>query len=183
MDVLGATVPISAWTLVALVVGWTVSLPLARPLTSRTGWSLWPTRIALLALIVNLALTLTPSEPVKPRGLRQCLPSSSTEFWYDLLHTGGGVAGNFLNFLLPLPWLLAAVIATRRVALPALIAVTLPLVIELAQTQIAGRQCSASDWLSNSIGGLAGVALGAGWLALQRRRGETAAAPRRAQAP
>lgn len=170
MRVLGAIVPFSNWTLVALFVGWTVGLLLTRPLAVRTGWALWPTRVALLGLVANLALTLTPTPRSGRQGLQQCLTDSFAQFGYDLFHTGGGIGGNFLNMLLPLPWLLAAVVATRRVVPVALVAVALPLVIELAQSQIHGRLCSPTDWLTNSIGGLIGVAIGAGWLALQRRR-------------
>jgi VanZ family protein len=53
--------------------------------------------------------------------------------------------------------------------------VLLPVAIELTQVLIPGRECSVSDWLANSLGGLIGVAVG--WLTQRWLRARKAARP------
>jgi VanZ family protein len=66
-------------------------------------------------------------------------------------------------------------LATRRVVWPSLLVVLLPVAIELTQVLIPGRECSVSDWLANSLGGLIGV--GVGWLTQRWLRAVRPGAP------
>lgn len=159
---LRGTVPISYWTLVVIALGIAVSLLSWRWLARRTGARPLPTLGAMLALTGALALTLLPrgGRSHTRRTLAECLPAD----WADLGHAAGRLGGsleNLLNIGLLLPLGFALVLASRRIVWPAALMLLLPAGIELAQTSINGRLCSASDWMANALGGLIGVAAGA----------------------
>ncbi|GAA3560183.1 hypothetical protein GCM10022222_49860 [Amycolatopsis ultiminotia] len=160
MRVFGAHVPVSGWTLAALLVGGTASVVLAGPLSRRTGWRRGPLLGTLLFLCGILALTLTPGTEPHSDGLRACLPGSFPGLVHSVLHTGGGVSGTLLNLVLFLPFTAAAVVTTGRWLATAIATVPLPLLIETAQSHIPGRYCSAADFVTNTAGALAGVLIG-----------------------
>jgi glycopeptide antibiotics resistance protein len=160
VDVYGAHVPVSWWTAVALVGGVALSALLWRPLARLRGWRPCWTVATLLVLTLVLSLTLTPGAEARAAGLRACIPAQSPTVGFVVFHTGGGLVADLLNALLTLPVTLSLVVATHRVW-PALVsAPLLPLCIELTQTMIPGRVCAVSDLVTNTVGGLLGVALG-----------------------
>jgi len=166
VTVIGAHVPVSVWTLVALVGGAVVSLLVWRRLARWLRWRAAPTLAALLSLTAVLALTLTPVPGERRMGLGACIPYDWNDLLYNVLHTGGGVFADLLNLFLLLPLALCLVLATRRM-LPALaVGVLLPLAIELVQTQLPGRGCTVADWLANSVGATIGAVVG--WAVLRR---------------
>ncbi|OLZ43540.1 VanZ family protein [Amycolatopsis keratiniphila] len=177
MTVFGTHVPISGWTLVALVVGWLVSVPLAKQLSSRTGWGRNATLTTLMLLAASLAITLTPGEDSGVYEFHPCLSIGTADPIDGLLHSGGGLGGTLLNALLLLPLTCAATLATRRVLPMLLFAFLLPALIEPMQTLIPGRYCSLSDQAANTVGAALGVALG--YLLLRRasRSGSDGATP------
>ncbi|RBM15269.1 hypothetical protein DI005_28535 [Prauserella sp. PE36] len=160
VTVFGGHVPLSVWTLAVLVVGTLVSVLLARQLARRTNWSFRATLVTLLLFTAALAVTLTPGAEQHRNGVLACLPDDFTDLTREILHSGGGVAGDLLNLVLLLPLAGAIVVTTRRVLPGVALALLLPLVIEAAQTQLAGRYCSLSDLVANISGALLGVAFG-----------------------
>ncbi|WP_228708650.1 VanZ family protein [Amycolatopsis keratiniphila] len=152
--------PISNWTLVALVAGCLVSVPLAKLLSARTGWGRNATLTTVMLLAASLAITLTPGEDSGVHEFHPCLTIGTADPIDGLLRSGGGLGGTLLNALLLLPLTCAATLATRR-ALPMLLfAFLLPALIEPLQTLIPGRYCSLSDQAANTVGAVLGVALG-----------------------
>lgn len=170
MRVLGAHVPVSAWTFAVLVVGGLISVLAAGPLARRRGWRHGPTLVTLLLLTAALSVTATPGEESHANGLLPCLSDDLSDLARDILHSGGGVAADLLNVLLLLPLAGAIVVATRRMLPGVAVAVLLPVLIESAQTVIPGRHCSLSDVVSNVAGALAGVTLGRLALRFGRQR-------------
>ncbi|WP_340682764.1 VanZ family protein [Amycolatopsis coloradensis] len=180
MTVFGTHVPISSWTLVALVAGCLVSVPLAKLLAARTGWGRNATLTTLILLAAGLAITLTPGEDSGFSEFHPCLSIGTADPIDGLLHSGGGLGGTLLNALLPLPLTCAATLATER-ALPTLLfAFLLPALIEPLQMLIPGRYCSLSDQAANTVGAVLGVTLG--YLLLRRasRHGSDDATPEQA---
>jgi VanZ family protein len=158
---LRGTIPISKWTLVLTVLGIGACLVSWRWLARRAGWRPLPTLAALLALTGALALTLSPrgGRSRNRRTIAECVPAD----WADLGHAAdrvGASVESLLNIGLLVPLGFALVLASRRVVWPAVLVLLLPAAIELAQTQINGRQCTPADWMANALGGLLGVALG-----------------------
>lgn len=180
MTVFGTHVPISSWTLIALVVGCLVSVPLAKQLSARTGWGRNVTLTTLMLLAASLAITLTPSEDTGVYELHPCLSIGTADPIGGLLHSGGGLGGTLLNALLLLPLTCTATLATRRVLPMLLLAFLLPALIEPLQTLIPGRYCSLSDQAANTVGALLGVALGYLLLRRARRYGSDDATPEQA---
>ncbi|SEP53541.1 VanZ family protein [Amycolatopsis saalfeldensis] len=166
MPVFDTNVPVSGWTLIALAAGTAISAVLARSLARRTGWPPRGVLITLLLLSATLALTLKPGNERHANGLHACIPEDPPGLVDNLLFTGGGVAGNVLNFALLLPLTAAAALTCRRTGPAIALALATPTLIELTQSQIPGRYCSLSDWLTNAAGGLAGTL--AGYLILRR---------------
>lgn len=165
--------PVSSWTLVTLVVGVAISLLVWRPLARWRRWQPSATLAALLSFTAVAALTLTPIGDQPSIGLDACIPADWNDFVFNVLHTGGGISGDGLNFLLLLPLTLSLVLASGRTAPAIALALFLPPAIELAQTQLPGRWCGVTDALTNGTGALLGVALG--WAARRwwrQRRGE-----------
>lgn len=103
--------------------------------------------IAALSTLAALALTLSPDKYPLPAVM--CALDPVYLYWDT---------SNVLLFALPA---LFAAIATRRPILVLAGGVVLSALIELVQaiTPILGRRCDPSDWLANSIGTLAGVAV------------------------
>lgn len=167
MDVWGAHVPLSWWTVAALLVGAAPAVPLWRPLARWRGWRRRWTLIAWVSLVVVLSLTLTPGDDLHHTGLRECIPRTFPDLRRSVLHTGGGIVADGLNVLLTVPVTLSMVMATRGLLPALLISPLLPLTVELTQTVIPGRVCAVSDLVANTIGGLLGAAIGWG---LNRRR-------------
>lgn len=158
---LRGTVPISSWTLGLAALGIGGSLLSWKWLARRTGWRPLPTLVALLALTGALALTVSPrgGRSRNRRTLAECVPVD----WAELGHAAGNVGGSLeslLNVGLLMPLGFALVLASRRVAWPAMLMLLLPAAIELSQTEINGRLCTAADWMANALGGLIGVAAG-----------------------
>jgi VanZ like family len=165
-------VPFRPPAVVILVVGLSISVLIWRPLVRRFSWRPWPTLVALVAISVTLALTLGPgfAEGVT---IRQCVPSTRGELVGELRAVAQSSEG-LLNLLLLVPLGVAATLATRRPLLVCILVIALPGLIELMQTQIAGRVCSGTDYVENVLGGLAGVAVGAvaGWLVARDDQGD-----------
>lgn len=171
MKILGAHVPVSVWTLVVVVTGVAVSLLVWRPLARSRRWRPDATLAALLFLTGALALTLAPAGGSPAMGLDACIPYDWNDFLFNVLHTGGGIAGGVLNLLLLLPLTSSLVLASRRMLPAVAVAVLLPPAVELVQTQLPGRSCGITDMLTNGAGALLGIAVG--WAAqrwLQRSR-------------
>jgi glycopeptide antibiotics resistance protein len=115
--------------------------------------------VALLGLAMAVALTM-PENGNRLGSVAACLPDDLGDVATAAGRVGVGLE-SLLNVAMLMPFALAAVLATRRVAWPALVVVVLPAVIELVQTQVPGRQCSVGDYLANTLGGLIAVAAGA----------------------
>jgi glycopeptide antibiotics resistance protein len=165
--VFGAHASVSVWTLVALVAGAVLSLLLWRPLVRWRRWQPAATLASLLFLTVTLALTGTPGDPDPPMGLYACIPTDLPDLVFNIIHTGGGLVGALLNLVLMLPLTFSLVLATRRVWPGVMVAVVLPVAVELTQTVLPGHYCTISDVLTNGTGALLGVAL-AHWLQVRR---------------
>lgn len=168
MTVLGAHIPVSVWTLVALAAGTVVSVLVWRPATRRTGWRPGATLVTLLLFTVALSLTVTPDGDQPKLGLAACIPYDWNDLLFTVLHTGGGLVGNVLNLLLLLPLTASLVLATGRTRSAVVLALLMPPMVELVQTQLPGRSCVVSDLLTNMTGALLGVAVG--WAAERRLR-------------
>lgn len=158
---LRGTVPVSKWTLVLTALGLGVSLLSWKWLARHAGWRRLPTLWALLALTGALALTLSPrgGRSRNRRTIAECIPAD----WAELGHAAGKVGDSLeslLNIGLLMPLGFALVLASRRVAWPAMLMLLLPAAIELSQTEINGRLCTPADWMANALGGLIGVAAG-----------------------
>lgn len=158
---LRGTVPISKWTLLFTALGIGASLLGWRWLARRTGWRPMPTLWALFALTAALGLTVSPrgGRSRNRRTLAECLPVDWAELGHAATKVGGSLE-SLLNIGLLMPLGFALVLASRRVAWPAALMVLLPAAIELAQTSINGRLCTAADWMANALGGLIGVVAG-----------------------
>ena len=169
MTILGANLPVSGWTLAVLIVGGAVSLLAWRTIARLTRWRASATLGALLSLTVVVALTMTPKGTQPTWGVAACLPNDWNNFVYNVLHTGGGSAGDIFNFLLMFPLAFSLLLATRRVWPSVLLSLALPTAIEFLQTVLPGRNCAITDMLTNSGGALLGVL--AGWgVELRSRR-------------
>jgi glycopeptide antibiotics resistance protein len=166
VTVFGAHVPVSVWTLVALVGGVAVSLLVWRRLARWWNWRPGATLGALLSLTVALTLTVTPVPGGTRLGLAACIPYDWNDLIYNVLYTGGGVFATLLNLVLLGPLAVSLVLATRRVLPAVAVGLLLPPAVELVQTQLPGRGCTVADWLANSAGAVLGAVVG--W-ALQRR--------------
>lgn len=174
MQIFGV-VPVSWWTALVLAAGLTATAAGGRRLAERAGWRVVPTVVALAALTVVLALTLTPSTDghshgIEAGGCLSLLPSDELHAVTEIAEVGQ--LESQLNALLLVPLGVALMLAVRRLTIPLLTVLVLPVLIELAQGVLPGRICSLSDLLLNAGGGALGVALAA----LVVRRSEAAAA-------
>jgi hypothetical protein len=168
-------IPISQWTPLFVLLGIGLCLLSWRWVATRTGWRSLPTLGALLTLAGALALTLSPRGwDGNHRSLAQCIPTDWAEVGRAASHVGSSLE-SLLNVGLLTPFGIALVLASRRVIWPAAVMVLLPTVVELSQTGIRGRECSATDWIANALGGLIGVALG--WAAERWWRARQANSP------
>jgi glycopeptide antibiotics resistance protein len=163
MRILGADLPASGWTVVALTVGGLGSVlvwrtPRRRKLCPRRRRG--ATLCALLSATVVIALTLTPKGTHPTPGFAACIPYDWNDFVHDVFHTGGGASADVLNFCLMFPLTLSLVLATRRVLPVVALGLLLPPGIELLQTQLPGRTCAVSDMVTNSVGAVVGAAVG-----------------------
>jgi hypothetical protein len=171
-------VPVNHWTPLLGLLGLVICVLLWRPLVALTHWRSAPTLLALVSGVAALTLTLAPKGwRGNHRSLAQCLPSDWAQFTNSVSHVGGGLE-SWLNIAMLVPLGFGLMMATRRVVWPSLFIVLLPMAIELTQVVIPGRECSVSDWVANSLGGLAGVALG--WLTQTWLRARKAARLRKA---
>lgn len=181
VTVLGAHVPVSVWTLVAVAAGLVVSLLVWRPLARWRHWQPGATLAALLLFTITVALTLTPEGDRPAMGLDACIPYDWNDFLFNVLHTGGGIVGNVLNVLMLLPLTTSLVLASRRMLPVVAVAVLLSPVIELVQSQLPGRSCTINDIVTNDTGALLGIAVGWGvqrWLQRTRPEQSTSASDR-----
>ena len=154
MIVLGANVPLSAWTAVVAVLGTAGALLIHQRLARWARLRRLPTLVALIALSCVLALTVTPGTVTDQDHWTGCLPTGEST-----LHLLGHDTENVLNWLLMVPFAAAMVVASGRVLLPAGLTAVIPAVIELAQLVVPGRLCSTPDYLANVLGGLVAVAI------------------------
>ena len=160
-------VPLTWWTVLGLLVGGAASLLLWRPLAARTGWHPGWTLTSLLLLSSTLALTFGPGLQRHPPTLVECLPTRASKLLRALAQVGGNLE-NSLNLLMLAPVVIAVVLATRSTRHGVWLAIGLPSLIEIVQSQIPGRVCSTADYIANALGGvLAAVLTGA---VLRRRR-------------
>ncbi|SDN39052.1 VanZ family protein [Allokutzneria albata] len=167
MYILHVRVPITWWTALGLLAGTAVSLLLWRPLAARTGWHPGWSLMSLLLLSSTLALTFGPGLQRSPPTLTQCLPTRATKLLRSLAQLGGDLE-NVLNLLVLAPVVIAVVLATRRTAYGVWLAIALPGLIEIVQSQIPGRVCSTADYCANAVGGVSAAVLTAA--VLRRRR-------------
>ena len=172
MKILGANLPVSGWTVAALVAGGAISMLVWRPLARWTRWRSGATLGALLSLTAIAALTVTPKGTRPTLGLAACLPYDWNDFVFNAFHTGGGSAGDVFNFLLMFPLTFSLVLATRRVVPVVILSLVLPTAIEFLQTALPGRSCAVSDMVTNSAGAVLGAVLG--WIVDLRSRGRHA---------
>jgi hypothetical protein len=171
-------IPVNHWSPLLGLLGVVICVLLWRPLVALTHWRSQPTLLALVSGVAALTLTLAPKGWAgNHRTLAECLPSDWARFGDSVSHVGSGVE-SWLNIAMLVPLGFGLMMATRRVVWPSLFVVLLPVAIELTQVLIPGRECSVSDWVANSLGGLAGVALG--WLTQRWLRARKAARLRRA---
>jgi glycopeptide antibiotics resistance protein len=174
--------PVNHWTPLLGLLGVAVCVLAWRPLAALAGWRPLPTLLAMVSLVAALTLTLVPKGwGGNHRSLAQCLPADWAEFGDSAAHVGTGVE-SWLNIAMLVPLGYGLMLATRRVVWPSLLVVLLPVAIELTQVLIPGRECSVSDWIANSLGGLIGVAVG--WLTqrlLRARKAARAGTPPTAQ--
>ncbi|HEY2099242.1 MAG TPA: VanZ family protein [Pseudonocardia sp.] len=167
--------PVNHWSPLLGLLGVVVCLLAWGPVARLTGWRRWPTLFAMVSLVAVFTLTLAPKGwEGNHRSLAQCLPSDWAEFGSSAGHVGSGVE-SWLNIVMLMPLGFGLMLASRRVVWPSLLMVLLPVAIELTQVLIPGRECSVSDWLANSLGGLIGVAVG--WLTQRWLRARKAARP------
>ncbi|WP_086828737.1 VanZ family protein [Allokutzneria sp. NRRL B-24872] len=160
-------VPLTWWTGLGLVLGGAASLLFWRPLAARTGWHPGWTLVSLLLVSSTLALTFGPGAELRPPTLAQCLPTRGSKLLRSLAQLAGDLE-NSLNLIVLVPVVIAVVLATRRTGHGVWLAILLPGVIEVVQTQIPGRVCSTADYFANALGGvIAAVVTGA---VLRRRR-------------
>lgn len=178
MTFAGTHLPVSTWTLVAILAGAVLSVIGFRRLAHSRNWPPVPTLSALLLLTGTLAVTVTPDGDRPPLGLTACVPEDWNDLLFNVIHAGGGPGGVLLNLLLFLPLAATVVLTTRRVW-PAVAVSLLPPAVELVQTLLPGRSCGVSDLLTNVAGVLLGVAIS--WGVERRRAGR--AIPDRAAAP
>jgi glycopeptide antibiotics resistance protein len=184
VKIIGAHVPVSGWTLVALAVGSTASLLWWQVVGQRARWRRWrpgATLCALLSFTLVVALTLTPDGSQPTLGLSACIPYDWNDFVYNIFHTGGGSGGEVLNLIVMVPLTFSVVLASRRVLPAVALGVLLPTGIEFLQTLLPGRDCAITDMLTNSLGGLLGAA--AGWAVEVRSRRGTARPERQSVGP
>jgi hypothetical protein len=173
MDLWGAHVPFSGWTVAVLAVGAALSLALGRRAGERAvAWA-----CSLMSLTGVLALTLTPEGHDPPIGLAPCIPYDLHDLIFNIFHTGGGPAADALNVLLLVPLTACLVLAARRPAIPTAVALLLPICIELTQTVVPGRFCAVSDVVTNTTGGLLGLLVGYAAVRVRRRRSGRSLAP------
>lgn len=146
--------------------GAAISLLVWRRLARWLGWRPEATLGVALSLTVALTLTVTPVPGGTTMALGACIPYDWNDFLYNVLYTGGGVFAVLLNLTLMFPLGACLVLATRRLLPAVAVGLLLPLVVEYAQTELPGRSCTVSDWLTNTAGALLGAAVG--WV-LHRR--------------
>jgi hypothetical protein len=150
-------VPVSTSTVVVLLVGVAAVMALWRPLIARTGWRPLPILFAGFCLAATAALTLVGADRASITG---CASVSGLDLGYVLAEAGHDLE-SFLNAALFLPLGLTLVLGIRRTLPPLMVVLVLPGLIEAAQLVVAGRVCSAADYVLNVAGGLVGVAAGA----------------------
>jgi VanZ family protein len=159
MPLVGTHVPISWSTLLVLLCGVALVLPVSRWLATSLRWRRSAASVAWVALSAVLALTIPPVR-VDPADPDHCLPDYLAQVWSEPLHTSGGIGGGLLNVLLLLPLAVALVVASGRAWMAVVIVLALPAIIEVVQRSIPGRLCSFSDYLTNAAGGVLGVVIG-----------------------
>ena len=139
-----ALVPLVALVLLALLIG--IGVVLQRGRRRRAAGAL-----AVLAVVAALLLTLTPDTAAPGAFCRVGFA------WPTVL----GVEA-FANLLLLLPATFLGAIATRRPIAVAAAGAGLSAAVELVQALLPalGRACDTQDWEMNTIGALAGAALG-----------------------
>jgi VanZ family protein len=106
--------------------------------------------IAIGGLVFIVAMTLTPATESVSTVRHHCLP-----FWCDNLP----LLDVILNVLLFMPMAFGMRRAGVRNAQTLLAASALSLAIEVLQHLIPGRDASVRDWIMNTVGGAAGIAL------------------------
>ena len=164
-----------AWTLVIGLLGVALSIRFAPAVAARLGWRRRATLVCALLVSGVLALTMGPGGAVNPGGVRACVRRTETQV--GTLFSGVPASAEaLLNLVFLFPLGVALVLATRRVWLPILLVLLLPGAIELVQTQLPGRVCSAVDYFTNVTGGVAGTLVGGlvllvGWLLRLTRGG------------
>lgn len=149
---------------VSLLVAAAVLVPLSGVLAARLGWARSRVLAAGLAgggLAGMLALTwgrwVLYDPDLRWRG---CLFGSP-------LGAADGEA--LLNWLLMMPAAFFAMLALRRFAVVAALALALPVAVELVQSWVALGTCQTVDVVRNTGGGLVAAALASGVLALAGR--------------
>ncbi len=159
-----------AWGVLALV----AFLPLAR----RFGWSPGWTLLALLSVAPVVAFTVAPQRleiPVDAVARLRWYLESLTTFKdpaavHSDLNAATSNAERFANLMLFVPAAFCATLATRWPVRVALAGMGFPFLIEAWQAvSDASRVASAQDWLYNSGGALAGVAVALLFLPMTRR--------------
>lgn len=160
VEVLGAAVPVSYWTIVSFFAGLAGIAAIWPKVADRVGWPRGYTLVELLALTLVLSLTLPPGEESEQPGLRECFIGGIAALKGGLTHFGN-VSGTALNVLLFVPVGFGLAAATRKLWPAVTVSLLLPVVIEWAQTLLPGRECDSGDVAANFAGGLVGVVLAA----------------------
>jgi hypothetical protein len=134
---------------------------LAPLLVRRLRWAPLPTLLTLLAGVVTGAVTLAPRRrPSRTPSLTECVHTIGA----DLAALVPPTWQVLLNLVLFAPLMFFATLASRRPRAVAVFALIAPLATEVVQGYTQRRICSAGDFVTNALGGLAGVVLATGWL-------------------
>ena len=149
------------WALPAFGVGAMVAAVVYPVLALRFGVRRYVMFGWLLALLLVLALTLTPqSNAHLGAGMKACWTTVQGPIGFSLY---GDASQRSLNVLLFVPLgLVTALMPRRYLAALCLLGLALPVVVEALQYQIPSldRQCAAVDVVDNETGLVLGVAIG-----------------------
>lgn len=156
MTVFDAEIPLSLWTVTALLIIGGVALVGHRTVAAWLGWRPRAALGILLILGATVAITLTPGHASTHTDLRSCVPHDRRAL-AEVGHLLGHDVENLLNWALFVPFavFLQWTVRRARFTIPAVL--FLPAVIEVVQVVVPGRLCAASDYVANIAGGLIAV--------------------------
>lgn len=156
MTVFDAEIPLSLWTVTALLITSGVALVGHRTVAAWTGWRPRAALGILLILGATVAITLTPGHASTHADLRSCVPHDRRTL-AEAGHLLGHDMENLLNWVLFVPFAVVLQWTVRGARFTVPVIVLLPAMIESVQVVVPGRLCAASDYAANIAGGLIAV--------------------------